>query len=90
MLLRFRKSFFQRTSFTQNSNKIFNAISGQFNNEKLSSIDGLRIDFVKHPEFKGGWVHLRPSNTEPIFRIISEGMNEKQAALIYNYFAGLF
>ena len=75
---------------SKDSDKIFNELGNRYSHEKISSIDGLRIDFIKHPEFKGGWVHLRPSNTEPIFRIITEGLNEKQAVLIYNYFAGLF
>lgn len=74
----------------KDNNRILSVISGQFSNENLSSIDGLRIDFKNHPEFKGGWVHLRLSNTEPIFRIISEGINENQAASIYHYFTGLF
>ncbi|MBN2041529.1 MAG: phosphoglucosamine mutase [Spirochaetes bacterium] len=74
----------------KDNSQILKDISGQFGNEKISSIDGLRIDFKNHPEFKGGWVHLRPSNTEPVFRIISEGINENQAAAIYHYFAGLF
>jgi phosphomannomutase len=69
---------------------ILNIIKGDFKNEKISDIDGLRIDFIKHNEFKGGWVHLRPSNTEPIFRIISEGKDSMHAAKIYNYFAKVF
>lgn len=49
----------------------FNAIVGTlkhvYKDEKLTDIDGLKIDF---PE---GWIHLRKSNTEPIVRIYSEG-----------------
>jgi phosphomannomutase len=69
---------------------ILNIIKGDFKNERISDIDGLRIDFIKHNEFKGGWVHLRPSNTEPIFRIISEGKDITHATKIYNYFAKVF
>ncbi len=69
---------------------IFKKIIDQFKGEKFSDIDGLRIDFINHNEFKGGWVHLRPSNTEPIFRIISEGRDSAHAAKIYNYFAKMF
>jgi phosphomannomutase len=36
-------------------------------------MDGLKIDF---PD---SWVHLRPSNTEPILRIIAEGQTQKRA-----------
>jgi len=38
--------------------------------------DGLRIDW---PE---GWVHLRPSNTEPIARVISEARDAETAAAL--------
>jgi len=69
---------------------IFEKIKVQFKCEKFSDIDGLRIDFINHNEFKGGWVHLRPSNTEPIFRIISEGKDSAHAAKIYNHFAKMF
>ena len=70
--------------------KILNKICNDFKSEKISNIDGVRIDFMKHAEFKGGWVHLRPSNTEPIFRIISEGRDSAHAVKIYNYFAKMF
>jgi phosphomannomutase len=74
-----------------NKNKlIFAKIKSDFKGEKFSDIDGLRIDFVKHNVFKSGWVHLRPSNTEPIFRIISEGKDLTHAAKIYNHFARMF
>ena len=65
-------------------------IKKQFKNEKISAIDGLRIDFNNHIEFKNGWVHLRSSNTEPIFRIISESSSVKESELIYKYFAEMF
>jgi phosphomannomutase len=65
-------------------------IRNRFKGEKFNDIDGLRIDFNKHKEFKGGWVHLRPSNTEPIFRIISEGRDADQSGEIYNYFVKMF
>jgi phosphomannomutase len=40
---------------------------------KLSLLDGLKIDFPDH------WIHVRPSNTEPIIRIISEARTESAA-----------
>ncbi|HPL16142.1 MAG TPA: phosphoglucosamine mutase [Spirochaetota bacterium] len=57
--------------------------------QKISNIDGLRIEFVAPHEFTGGWVHLRTSNTEPIFRIISEGKDEAHAEAIYRHFENL-
>ncbi len=65
-------------------------IRREFGNETISDIDGLRIDFAYDARFSGGWVHLRSSNTEPIFRIITEGRDERHASRIYKHFAGLF
>ena len=41
---------------------------------RVDSADGVRIDW---PE---GWVHVRPSNTEPIARVIAEAADEATAA----------
>ena len=38
-----------------------------------STIDGLKINFAD------GWVHLRPSNTEPILRVYAEAETEQAA-----------
>ncbi|MCX6563477.1 MAG: phosphoglucosamine mutase [Candidatus Aminicenantes bacterium] len=40
---------------------------------RTSLLDGLKIDFPDH------WIHVRPSNTEPIIRIISEARTESVA-----------
>ena len=52
---------------------ILDAIAFKYKNEKISLIDGVKIDFPKH------WVHLRKSNTEPIIRIYTEAENSKAA-----------
>ncbi len=44
-----------------------------YNNEKLSTVDGVKIDFAK------SWVHLRKSNTEPIIRIYTEAPSQQEA-----------
>jgi phosphomannomutase len=46
--------------------RIFIALREKYRNEQINTEDGLKIDF------ESGWVHLRPSNTEPIIRIYSE------------------
>jgi phosphomannomutase len=53
--------------------KIFEALMQKYRNEQLNTEDGLKIDF------KEGWVHLRPSNTEPIIRVYSESYSESIA-----------
>lgn len=70
-------------------NKIFTSVTGNFNGEKMSQIDGLRIDFKKNNAFKNSWVHLRSSNTEPVFRIIAESDSADKTERIYKYFAGM-
>ena len=40
---------------------------------KINLEDGLRLDW------SDSWVHLRPSNTEPIVRIIAEGNTAERA-----------
>ena len=54
-------------------NFIFTALKEKFKHEKITIIDGLKIDF------KEGWVHLRKSNTESIIRIYSESKGEDKA-----------
>lgn len=80
-----------KTRLKENFNfKAFESvIRKNFKKEQFTTIDGIRIDFVYHNEFRGGWVHLRPSNTEPIFRIIAEGINEAQAKKIFTFFKNI-
>ena len=55
--------------------KILETMKEHFKNEKVNTIDGVKIDF----EEKKQWVHLRKSNTEPIIRIYSEAQTEAEA-----------
>lgn len=55
--------------------KIFAAIKEQYSGEKITDIDGVKIDF----DATRSWVHLRKSNTEPIIRVYSEAPTEQQA-----------
>ncbi|MBL7829104.1 MAG: phosphoglucosamine mutase [Saprospiraceae bacterium] len=50
--------------------KIFSALQAKYHREQIDTTDGLKIDFEE------GWVHLRPSNTEPIIRIYSESNSQ--------------
>lgn len=53
--------------------KILEGLKIKYANEKVTDIDGVKIDFAD------GWVHLRKSNTEPIIRIYSEAKDEQAA-----------
>lgn len=48
-------------------------IADLYKNEKVNTIDGVKIDF------SDGWVHLRKSNTEPIIRIYAESSSTEAA-----------
>lgn len=56
-----------------NVDKILEGLKAKYSNEKVTDIDGVKIDFAH------GWVHLRKSNTEPIIRIYSEAKDEAAA-----------
>ncbi|MFV0237811.1 MAG: phosphoglucosamine mutase, partial [Flavobacteriales bacterium] len=52
---------------------ILKAVEIKFSNEKINTIDGVKIDFLEE------WVHLRKSNTEPIIRIYTEAKSQERA-----------
>lgn len=52
---------------------ILKAMEERYKNEKLTTIDGVKIDFSE------SWVHLRKSNTEPIIRIYTEAPSQDEA-----------
>lgn len=54
--------------------RIFAALKEKYHREQIDTEDGLKIDFAD------GWVHLRPSNTEPIIRVYSESHSQVIAA----------
>ena len=53
--------------------KLLEAIAKTYQNEDITTIDGVKIDF------KENWVHLRKSNTEPIIRIYTEAKSQNEA-----------
>ena len=55
--------------------KILNTIKECYSSERVTDIDGVKIDF----DAKKTWVHLRKSNTEPIIRIYAEGPTQEEA-----------
>lgn len=57
---------------------ILKAIKVKYATEKVTDIDGVKIDFAD------SWVHLRKSNTEPIIRIYSEAQTIDEAEALGN------
>lgn len=52
---------------------ILRAVQSAYANEKITTIDGVKIDFST------SWVHLRKSNTEPIIRVYAEAPTASEA-----------
>ena len=60
--------------------KILETMKETFKNEKVNTIDGVKVDFEAARE----WVHLRRSNTEPIIRVYSEAPTAERAEALGN------
>lgn len=55
---------------------VYTALRAAFPEATADAQDGLRLDWSDR------WVHLRPSGTEPIVRVIAEGPTESDARLL--------
>ncbi len=65
---------------TINVENVLKSIETQYQNEQLTTVDGVKIDFSK------SWVHLRKSNTEPIIRIYTEAPSQQEADALADRF----
>jgi phosphomannomutase len=59
---------------------ILKEIETRYQNEQLTTIDGVKIDFAE------SWAHLRKSNTEPIIRIYTEAKSQNEADTLADKF----
>lgn len=59
----------------EDANRAIEALKAHYTREKVDTQDGIRIDW----ESDRSWVHARPSNTEPIMRIIAEAPDARTA-----------
>src|SRR5205085_6626633 len=53
--------------------ELFAALEKRWPEAKADRLDGLRLDWEK------SWVHVRPSNTEPVVRVIAEAPGAEEA-----------
>ena len=60
--------------------RLLHAMADRYENENTSTVDGLKIDFPDQ------WVHMRPSNTEPILRVYAEAATEAEAQTLVDRF----
>ncbi|MBQ7623109.1 MAG: phosphoglucosamine mutase [Bacteroidales bacterium] len=54
---------------------VIEGVKKLFAGERMNTVDGLKIDF----EASRSWVHIRPSNTEPIMRVYAEAPSQENA-----------
>jgi phosphomannomutase len=57
----------------EDAERAVEAVKREFAKEKIDTQDGVRIDW------ESSWIHARPSNTEPIMRIIAEAPDRATA-----------
>lgn len=56
----------------KNLTEMYSKLKSHFTGAKLDEQDGLRLDLAD-----GSWLHLRPSNTEPIIRLFGEAKTQE-------------
>jgi phosphomannomutase len=61
--------------------RIVDTLRQQYASNHIDTADGLKIFF----DDQHAWVHIRPSNTEPILRIISEASTQQTAEELNNH-----
>ena len=58
--------------------RLFALLCDRWPEAKVNRLDGLRLDWPNR------WLHVRPSNTEPIVRIVAEARTAQQAQSLCN------
>jgi phosphomannomutase len=61
-----------------NLNNMYEKLKEHFPEAKTSEIDGLYLSFPDK-----SWIHLRPSNTEPIIRLFGEALEESRIEALF-------
>jgi len=56
--------------------EILRLLRRRHEHDKINLLDGVFV------EFDGAWVHVRPSNTEPVIRMSAEAPTREAAALL--------
>jgi len=64
----------------EEARRILGRLKKAYAKEDISTLDGLKINFGD------AWVHVRPSNTEPIIRILAEARTEDETRRLLDEF----
>ena len=63
----------EKIQYSGDLSALYPQIQVLFPEATANTLDGLRLDFTNR-----SWLHIRPSNTEPILRIFAEGSNSEE------------
>ena len=63
----------KRALSKERAKRLLNTLPKRFKGGRINRTDGIRVDLEE------GWVHVRPSNTEPVIRLIAEASSKKIA-----------
>jgi phosphomannomutase len=69
----------EKYNIGNNLNEIYQKLKDNFKEAEMDEQDGLRLDFSD-----SSWIHIRPSNTEPIIRIFGEAKTEEKINSLFN------
>ncbi len=65
--------------------EMYSKLKTHFSDAEVNELDGLRLDFADR-----SWIHLRPSNTEPIVRLYGEANTQEKIEVLFNEAKALF
>ncbi|MFH1779084.1 MAG: phosphoglucosamine mutase [Candidatus Omnitrophota bacterium] len=63
---------------TAKAHSVVRRLQNIYKKAKLTLLNGIKVEAEDH------WIHIRPSNTEPIIRVIVEARTKKAADQLYN------
>jgi phosphomannomutase len=77
----FPKYFIKRDKWPISANlkEMYEKLKTHFAGTEINELDGLRLDFKDE-----SWIHLRPSNTEPIIRLFGEAKTKERIEALFN------
>ena len=65
--------------------EMYSKLKAHFSEAQINELDGLRLDFADN-----SWIHLRPSNTEPIIRLYGEATTQEKIEALFDETKALF
>lgn len=66
------------TSADNNLTEMYDTLKNHYKDAKVNEEDGIRFDFKDN-----SWIHLRPSNTEPIIRLFGEAKTKERVESLF-------